>query len=71
MVGPSFVHHNSVRIHRVLKMTPAMAAGVRDFVQDMERIVGLIGARPPEPKKRGPYKKAPSKKLKLRETTLF
>lgn len=52
-----FVHYNFCRIHKSLKMTPAMAAGVSDTLRDMEWIVGLIDARAPEPKKRGPYKK--------------
>jgi len=38
-------------------MTPAMAAGVSDTLHDMEWIVGLIDARAPAAKKRGPYKK--------------
>lgn len=52
-----FVHHNFVRIHKSLRMTPAMAAGVTDTLHDMEWIVGLIDAHAPAPKKRGPYKK--------------
>ena len=53
-----FVHYNFCRIHKSLKMTPAMAAGVTDTLRDMEWIVGLIDARAPEATKRGPYKKA-------------
>lgn len=52
-----FVHYNFCRIHKTLKMSPAMAAGVTDTLRDMEWVVGLIDARTPEPKKRGPYKK--------------
>ena len=57
MLSLYFVHYNFVRIHKTLKMTPAMAAGVSDTLYDMEWIVGLIDARAPAPKKRGPYKK--------------
>ncbi|RIK94248.1 MAG: IS1 family transposase [Proteobacteria bacterium] len=55
-----FVHYNFVRIHKSLKMTPAMAAGVSDRLWSMEDIVALIDARAQKPGKRGPYKKANS-----------
>lgn len=57
MLSLYFVHYNFVRIHKTLKVTPAMAAGVSDTLHDMEWIVGLIDANAPAPKKRGPYKK--------------
>lgn len=57
MLSLYFVHYNFVRIHKTLKMTPAMAAGVSDTLHDMEFIVSLIDANAPAPKKRGPYKK--------------
>jgi len=57
MMSLYFVHYNFVRVHKSLRMTPAMAAGVTDTLHDMEWIVGLIDARAPAPKKRGPYKK--------------
>jgi len=56
MLSLYFVHYNFVRIHKTLKVTPAMAAGVSDTLHDMEWIVGLIDAAAPAPKKRGPYK---------------
>lgn len=56
MLSLYFVHYNFVRIHKTLKMTPAMAAGISDTLRDMEFIVGLIDANAPAPKKRGPYK---------------
>jgi hypothetical protein len=52
-----FVFYNFCRIHKSLRVTPAMAAGLSDTVRDMERIVGLIDAREDAPKKRGPYKR--------------
>jgi hypothetical protein len=36
-----FVFYNFVRIHKTLKMTPAMAAGVTDRLWSMEDIVTL------------------------------
>ncbi|TFL16019.1 helix-turn-helix domain-containing protein [Jannaschia formosa] len=60
MLSLYFVHYNFVRTHKSLRMTPAMAAGVSDTLHDMEWIVGLIDARAPAPKKRGPYKKKSS-----------
>jgi IS1 family transposase len=49
--------YNFVRIHKTLRITPAMAAGVTDRLWSMEEIVALIDAREGPPKKRGPYKK--------------
>lgn len=57
MLSLYFVHYNFVRIHKTLKVTPAMAAGVSDTLHDTAWIVGLIDANAPAPKKRGPYKK--------------
>lgn len=51
-----FVFYNFVRIHKTLRMTAAMAAGISDRLWSMEDVVALIDAREPEPKKRGPYK---------------
>ena len=52
-----FVHYNFCRVHKTLRMSPAMAAGVTDTLHDMEWIVGLIDARAPKPGPRGPYRK--------------
>ena len=57
MLSLSFVHYNFVRMHKTLRMSHAMAASVSKTLHDMEWIVGLIDARAPAPKKRGPYKK--------------
>ena len=62
MLSLYFVHYNFVRVHKSLRTTPAMAAGVSNTLHDMEWIVGLIDARAPEPAKRGPYKKQTPKK---------
>lgn len=66
MLSLYFVHYNFLRIHKTLKCTPAMAAGVSDTLRDMEWIAGLIDARAPALKKRGPYKKRQPAKFKLR-----
>ncbi len=52
-----FMYYNFCRIHKTLKVTPAMEAGIAESVYDLEFIVGLIDERAPAPKKRGPYKK--------------
>jgi len=59
MLSLYFVHYNFVRIHKTLKMTPAMAAGVTNTLHDMAWLVGIIVAAAPAPKLRGPYKKRP------------
>ena len=40
-----FVWYNFVRIHKTLRVSPAMAAGVTDRLWSMEDVVGLIDAR--------------------------
>ena len=57
MLSLYFVHYNFVRIHKTLKCTPAMAAGVSATLHDMAWIVGLIDANAPAPTKRGTYRK--------------
>jgi IS1 family transposase len=52
-----FAFYNFVRVHKTLRMTPAMAAGITDTLWMMEDIVAAIDARAEAPKKRGPYKK--------------
>ncbi len=52
-----FVWYNFVRIHKSLRVTPAMAAGVTNTLRNMEWIVSLIDARAPELGPRGSYKK--------------
>ena len=44
-----FVHYNFCRMHKSLRCTPAMAAGVSDTLRDMEWIVGLIDAHALKP----------------------
>ena len=56
-VALHFVHYNFCRIHKTVRMSPAMKAGVTDTLRDAEWIVGLVDARTPKPGPRGPYKK--------------
>ncbi len=53
-VSLHFMHYNFARIHKTLKVTPAMQAGLSDHVWTVEEIVRLVAE--PEAKKRGPYK---------------
>ena len=39
-----FLHYNFARVHRTLRMTPAMAAGIADHIWGVEEIVGLLNA---------------------------
>jgi IS1 family transposase len=59
MVALYTVWYNWVRIHKSLRVTPAMAAGLTGSLMSMEDVVALIDAREGAPKKRGPYKKKP------------
>jgi IS1 family transposase len=60
MLSLYFVHYNFCRIHKSLKVTPAMEAGISDTAHGMEWIVGLIDADVPAPAKRRRYKKKDS-----------
>jgi len=53
-----FMFYNFCRIHKSLKMSPAMAAGVSQTLRSLEDIAERIEARVNQPKKRGSYKKA-------------
>ncbi len=43
-VALHFMHYNFGRLHRALRVTPAMEAGIADHVWSLEEIVGLLGA---------------------------
>ena len=54
-VALHFMHYNFGRIHKTLRVTPAMEAGIAGHVWSLEEIAALAPA--PVAKKRGPYKK--------------
>ena len=56
MLSLYFVHYNFCRIHKSLRVAPAMAAGVDSELRDMEWIGWLIKAREPKPGPRGKYR---------------
>ena len=55
-VALHYTHYNFCRVHKTLRMSPAMAAGVTETLRDSTWIVGLVDARAPEPRKPGPAK---------------
>ena len=55
MLSLYFVYYNFVRIHKTLRMTPAMSAGLTDTLRDMKWIVGLIDARESKPNRPKTY----------------
>lgn len=57
MLSLYFLHYNFCRIHKTIKVSPAMQAGLTDTLHDVEWIVSLIDDLPTKSKKRGPYKK--------------
>lgn len=57
MVALYTVFYNFLKIHKTLRVTPAMEAGLSDTVRDFDWIVGLIDARAPKPGRPKSYKK--------------
>jgi IS1 family transposase len=57
-VALHFTYYNFVRIHKTLRCSPAMAAGLTNKLWEVSDIVALIekAEAAQEPKKRGPYK---------------
>jgi IS1 family transposase len=56
MVAIYAVWYNWIRIHKTLRVTPAMAAEISETVWNWSDIVEMMD-KAEEPKKRGPYKK--------------
>ncbi|QYK47376.1 MAG: DDE-type integrase/transposase/recombinase [Phycisphaeraceae bacterium] len=61
-VAIHFMHYNFCRVHKTLRVTPAMEIGIADHVWELEELVGLLDAKELAPvgtdsNKRGPYKK--------------
>jgi IS1 family transposase len=52
-----FMHYNYARIHKTLRVTPAMQAGITDHVWELEEILQMADRSLLKPGKRGPYKK--------------
>jgi IS1 family transposase len=53
-----FMFYNFCRIHKTLRVTPAMAAGITKRLWSLEDIAEAVEARAPKPGKRGPYGKS-------------
>ncbi len=62
-VALHFTYYNFGRIHKAMRVTPAMEAGLSDHVWSVEEIAALVPE--PEAKPRGPYKKKPGLPLDL------
>jgi hypothetical protein len=58
MVALYTVWYNFVKMHKTLRMTPAMAAGVTDKLWSMADLAEIVDATLPKAGKRGPYRKA-------------
>jgi IS1 family transposase len=58
MLALYFTFYNFCRIHKTLRVTPAMAAGVDSTVHDMDWIVGMIDAAAQKPNRPARYKQA-------------
>ena len=56
-VALHYMHYNFCRIHKTLRVTPVMAAGVTDRLWTVADIAALVEAAEPPAGKRGPYKK--------------
>ena len=57
MLSLYFLHYNFCRIHKTLRVTPAMEIGIDTTVRDCEWIVGLIDTRTPKPNRPKTYRK--------------
>ena len=56
-VALHFMFYNFCRIHKSLRVTPTMAAGVVDRLWDIDDIIRIVDEAAPKPAPRGPYKK--------------
>lgn len=57
MVAIYTVWYNFIKMHKTLRMTQAMAAGVTDKLWSMDDLVAMMDEVAPKPGPRGPYKK--------------
>ena len=65
MVALYTTFYNFCRIHKSLRMTPAMAAGLSSELRDLTWIVELIDARSPRPNRPKTYRKQISRVLRI------
>jgi IS1 family transposase len=56
-VALHMMYYNFVRLHKTLRVTPAMAAGVSDRLWEIADIAKMVEDAEAKPAKRGPYKK--------------
>jgi len=52
-VALHFIYYNFGRVHKTLRCTPAMEAGVSDPIWTLQEIVGLMEKYPAPPKPKG------------------
>ncbi|MBN9245176.1 MAG: DDE-type integrase/transposase/recombinase [Mesorhizobium sp.] len=57
MIAIYTVWYNFIKMHKTLRMTPAMAADVADKLWSMDDLCQMMDAVAPKPGPRGPYKK--------------
>ncbi len=60
MVAIYAVWYNFVRIHKTLRVTPAMAAGLSKTLMNWSDLIALMDSEAPKPGPRGTYKKGGS-----------
>ena len=53
-------HYNFVRVHKTLRVTPAMEAGLTDTLHDMDWLVDLVDAAAPKPRRPKTYRRRDS-----------
>ncbi len=63
MVALYTVWYNFVRMHKTLRCSPAMAAGLRPTLWSMEDVIALIDARAAKPNRPAVYKKSASAEI--------
>jgi len=56
MLALYFLHYNFCRIHKTLRVTPAMQAGISETVRDMDWLVGMMDAVAAKPNRPARYK---------------
>ena len=60
MVALYTIWYNFIRIHKTLRVTPAIEVGLSETVWDMDDLVRIMDERAPKPGPRGSYKKSNS-----------